>query len=52
MGTGFGVIARPAGAYVIRGDQVRWQPAVDVNRIFAGALALAAFVVFVANRNG
>lgn len=51
MGTGFGMIARPAGAYVIKGDQVSWQPAVDVNRIVAGALALAAFVVFIAHRN-
>ena len=29
-GSGFGVIARPVGAYVIRGDQVSWRPAVDV----------------------
>ena len=28
-GTGFGMAAKPAGAYVIHGDQVRWQPAVD-----------------------
>jgi len=32
-GGGFGVHARPAGAYVIRGDQVMWRPAVDVNRL-------------------
>ncbi|HYY46571.1 MAG TPA: spore germination protein GerW family protein [Candidatus Angelobacter sp.] len=31
-GGGFGVSSRPAGAFVIRGDDVRWQPAVDVNR--------------------
>src|ERR687892_2547158 len=31
-GSGFGVTARPVGAYVIRGQDVRWQPAIDVNR--------------------
>jgi uncharacterized spore protein YtfJ len=40
-GGGFGLTARPAGAYVIRGDQVTWQPAVDVNRIVLGAQILA-----------
>ena len=32
-GAGFGVMGRPAGAYVIRGGEVRWQPAIDVNRV-------------------
>lgn len=32
-GGGFGVHARPVGAYVIKNDEVRWMPAVDVNRI-------------------
>jgi uncharacterized spore protein YtfJ len=46
-GGGFGLVARPAGAYVIRGDDVTWQPAVDVNRIVLGAqvLALAALLL-------
>lgn len=44
-GTGFGLAAKPAGAYVIRGDDVRWQPAVDVNRIVAGVLAVAALAL-------
>ena len=25
-GSGFGLAARPAGAYVIRGNEVRWEP--------------------------
>jgi len=33
QGGGFGLIARPAGAYVITDGAVRWEPAVDVNRI-------------------
>ena len=31
-GGGFGVQARPAGAYVIKDGSVRWIPAVDPNR--------------------
>jgi uncharacterized spore protein YtfJ len=34
-GGGLGLIARPAGAYVIKDGTVTWQPAVDVNRIVA-----------------
>jgi uncharacterized spore protein YtfJ len=49
-GTGFGLAAKPAGAYVIRGDEVTWQPAVDVNRIVAGAFALAALAILVGRR--
>jgi uncharacterized spore protein YtfJ len=41
-GGGFGMMARPAGAYVIDGDKVRWQPAVDANRVIA---AVATIVV-------
>ena len=33
MGIGFGVAASPAGVYVIKGDQVVWQPAYDVQRL-------------------
>ncbi|HEX3630290.1 MAG TPA: spore germination protein GerW family protein [Candidatus Dormibacteraeota bacterium] len=32
-GMGFGVIARPAGAFVIKGNEVSWQPALDLNRV-------------------
>ena len=39
-GGGFGVSARPVGAYVIRGEQVEWQPAVDVGRIALAGLAV------------
>jgi uncharacterized spore protein YtfJ len=42
-GGGFGVSGRPAGAYVIKGGEVSWRPAVDVNRILTivGAVAIA-----------
>jgi uncharacterized spore protein YtfJ len=40
-GSGFGLIARPVGAFVIRGDQITWRPAVDVNRIALGGQIVA-----------
>jgi uncharacterized spore protein YtfJ len=43
-GGGFGLAARPVGAYVISDGKVRWEPAVDVNRIATQALAAAAAV--------
>ncbi|HEX5585205.1 hypothetical protein [Gaiella sp.] len=44
-GGGFGVQARPAGAFVIRDGDVAWRPAVDVDRIARGALAAFAGLV-------
>src|SRR5436190_7200398 len=35
-GSGFGLNARPAGAFLIRGDEVSWHPALDVNKIILG----------------
>lgn len=45
-GGGFGVQARPAGAYVIKDGQVRWMPAVDVNRVISvlGAVLISLFL--------
>lgn len=34
-GGGLGMAGRPAGAFVIKGDQVTWRPAVDANRVVA-----------------
>ena len=39
-GGGFGINARPVGAYVIREGAVTWRPAVDVNRMLALAFVL------------
>jgi uncharacterized spore protein YtfJ len=39
-GAGFGLGARPVGAYVIKDGEVTWKPAIDVNRIIALALVL------------
>lgn len=42
-GGGYGLFARPAGAYVITGGQVSWRPAVDANRAItmAGPVLIA-----------
>jgi uncharacterized spore protein YtfJ len=39
-GGGFGLVARPVGAFVIRGEEVSWIPSIDVNRIIFGAQIL------------
>ncbi|HKH41854.1 MAG TPA: hypothetical protein VKA41_08350 [Solirubrobacterales bacterium] len=46
-GGGFGLRARPVGAYVIRGEQVSWEPAFDLNRLILGCqlLGLAALLL-------
>lgn len=48
LGGGFGLNARPAGVYVIADGQVRWQPAVDVNRALSAVAAVA--VVYLLTR--
>jgi uncharacterized spore protein YtfJ len=46
-GAGWGASARPAGVYVISGGDVRWQPAVDVNRIILGGQVVAVVALLV-----
>jgi len=38
--------ARPIGAYVIRGDEIEWRPAVDLTRVilFGQLIALVALL--------
>lgn len=46
-GSGFGATARPLGAFVITGDSVRWQPALDYTRIIlAGNATAIAYFLF------
>lgn len=47
LGGGFGLRARPAGVFAIVGDDVRWRPAVDVNRLVATIGWVAVAVLFV-----
>lgn len=46
-GGGFGLTARPVGAYRIRGEEVGWIPAVDVTRVavIGEAVAIVALLV-------
>ena len=39
-GAGFGGLVLPAGAYVVKGDEVRWVPAVDVTIVVLASLSL------------
>jgi len=43
-GGGFGLHARPSGAYVMKNGAVRWMPAVDANKVITviGAVVIAA----------
>jgi uncharacterized spore protein YtfJ len=40
-GGGFGISARPVGAFLIRGNDLTWRPTIDVNRIVLGSQILA-----------
>lgn len=42
-GAGFGMKARPTGAFIVKNGKVAWRPAIDVNRLMvvAGAVAVA-----------
>jgi uncharacterized spore protein YtfJ len=46
-GGGLGLVARPVGAFIIKDGTLRWEPAVDVNRMITtvGAVAVAALLV-------
>jgi uncharacterized spore protein YtfJ len=44
-GTGFGMAGKPVGAYVIRGDHVEWQPAIDLNRLVTGVFVLTGLAI-------
>jgi len=45
-GAGVGLNARPAGAFVIKGSDVSWIPAIDFNRIvLVGQIVLLAAIL-------
>jgi uncharacterized spore protein YtfJ len=50
-GGGFGGVVLPAGAYVVKGGQVRWVPAVDVTVVVLGSLGLARILTRFAARS-
>jgi uncharacterized spore protein YtfJ len=49
-GTGFGLSARPVGAWIIKDGEARWRPALDLNRaIFMGQVV--GIVMFLSLRS-
>jgi uncharacterized spore protein YtfJ len=49
-GGGFGVMARPTGAWVIEDGEVTWKAAVDVNRVILGGQVVGLVAILVAGR--
>ena len=46
-GGGFGLMAKPAGAFVIKDGSVSWNPALDLNRVILGGQIVAIVALFV-----
>jgi uncharacterized spore protein YtfJ len=46
-GAGFGLMAKPSGAYVIRNGVVSWQPALNLNRIIMGGQVVGLVALLV-----
>ena len=40
-GAGFGLVARPVGAWVIREGRLRWRPTIDVTALVLGGYTVA-----------
>jgi len=49
-GGGFGLMARPSGAWVIEEGRANWKPAIDVNRIVLGGQVIALAAILVTGR--
>lgn len=47
-GGGFGLSAKPVGVYVIRGSDVSWEPALDVNKIIGSVTTMLALLLLFA----
>ena len=49
-GAGFGLMARPSGAWIIEDGRATWRPAIDVNRIVLGGQVIALTAILVTGR--
>lgn len=49
-GGGFGLTARPTGAWIIEDGHVNWKPAIDVNRVVVGGQVIALIAILVTGR--
>ena len=50
LGGGLGIVARPVGAFVIKGGEVRWQPAFDLTRVAVGGQVLGVVALLTLRR--
>jgi len=50
-GGGFGLVASPAGAWVIRDGEIHWKPAINPTVIIAGGYLVAIAYFFFASRS-
>lgn len=50
-GRGFGGLVLPAGAYVVKGGQARWVPAVDMTIVVLASLSLVRLLVRTCTRS-
>lgn len=41
QGMGFGIRSAPAGVFVVKGEDVSWRPAIDVNKMVVGGQIVA-----------
>jgi uncharacterized spore protein YtfJ len=44
-GVGFGLSARPAGVFAVKHGEVRWRPAINVNRVIAGGQVVGVLAI-------
>ena len=49
-GGGFGLMARPSGAWIVKDGHASWKPAIDVNRIVLGGQVIAMTAILVTGR--
>jgi hypothetical protein len=45
---GFGMVARPSGAWIVEDGRATWKPAIDVNRVILGGQVVALTAIIVA----
>src|SRR3954447_4179713 len=50
VGGGWGGVTWPLGVYVVKGERVRWVPAVDATRIALAALGIAKVALMIRSR--
>ncbi len=49
-GGGFGMVARPSGAWIVENGDVTWKPAIDINRIVLGGQIIALTAILTTGR--